>query len=67
MKLKLVLFIDGQQTYDSYDYPLDPKTEIENPINVYYRGHDIYLCDNPEKEIDLYNLEHEYKIMMVED
>lgn len=67
MKLKLVLFINGCQTYDSYDYPLDPKTEIENPTHVYYKEHDIDLCDNPEREIDLYDLDHEYKIMMVED
>lgn len=67
MQLKLVLFIKGERTFDSYDYPLKPDIEITDPVEVYYQEHDIYLHANPEKEIDLYSLDHEYKIIMVED
>lgn len=67
MKLMLVLYINGEATHDKYDFPLTPNTLVEDPCSIYYREHGIYICDTPEKEINIYDLNHEYKIMMVED
>ena len=61
MKLKLVLFINGEKTYDEYDYPLAPGTEINNPMEICASW-----CGSDNTPDRLYFLDHEYKIMMVE-
>lgn len=61
MKLKLVLFINGDATYDKYDYPLPPNTEMSDPLEVCARW---YGSNNTPDSLSF--LDHEYKIMMVE-
>lgn len=61
MKLKLVLFINGDKTYDEYDYPLPPNTEMSDPMEVCASW-----CGSNNTPDSLYSLDHEYKIMMVE-
>lgn len=71
MGLKLVLFIDGESTYESYPFPQNDKqwhdfhTEARSPEEVYRRMYAFSKSDDPCRETPPF--EHEYKIMWSED
>ncbi|WP_354734551.1 hypothetical protein [Acinetobacter nosocomialis] len=65
MGLKLVLFIDGENTDYEYPFPLDPTVEIDDPESVYRRMYGFSKSADPYRETPPF--EHEYKIMWSED
>ncbi|MCE7534212.1 hypothetical protein [Acinetobacter nosocomialis] len=56
MSLYLVLFIDGEETYDCYDYPLSEHVELTDPVEIYKELKGKY----PDRDEEF---THEYKIM----
>lgn len=62
MALKLVLWFHGQETYDSYPFPLPPDVEMVHPLNVYRR-----VYGESQEGYSLDEVEHEYRIMYVDD
>lgn len=60
--LKLVLFINGRETYDSYPFPLPIGVELTHPCNVYGR----LFGDSSTDGLTLDDFEHDYRIMYVE-
>lgn len=64
MGLKLVLFINGEETFDVYDYPLSKDVVITNPVEVYSRTYALNKSENfPDNVPTLHDFQHEYKII----
>lgn len=64
MGLKLVLFIDGEETYEKYDYPLSLHIEIVNPLSIYVDLNGLDKSENfPDNIPDLSSINYEYKII----
>jgi len=59
--LKLVLFIDGEPTYEEYPYPLEAGVQITDPEEVYRRMYAYSKSDNPNRDTPPFT--HEYKIL----
>ena len=64
MQLKLTLFIDGEQTWVSCDYPLKPNMVIDDPVSTYI---EFYGLDKqstyPDNVPDIESINYEYKIV----
>ena len=56
MSLYLVLFINGEETYDRYDFPLSEHEAPTDPVEVYKELKGKYPDSDEE-------FTHEYKIM----
>ena len=67
MGLKLVLFIDGESTYESYPLPVNDHQwakfyeEAQSPEEVYRRMHAFSKSNDPCRETPPFD--HEYKIL----
>lgn len=65
--LKLVLFINGEETYESYDFPLKGDEDLD-PRPTYVRLTDLDSSpDFPNNYPLLDDFSHEWKIMYKED
>ncbi len=65
--LKLVLFINGQDMYESFDYPLKGDENLDpRPAYVSYYGLD-KTEDFPNNYPSLDSFTHEWKLMYKED
>lgn len=64
--LKLVLFINGEETYESYDFPLKGDEDLD-PRPTYVRLNDLdSSSDYPNNYPSLDDFNHEWKIMYKE-
>lgn len=70
MPLKLVLFIDGVETYANCDYPPTKEglAKIGTPTGVYVDINGLDKSENfPDNYPSIDDFEHEYRIMWKED